>query len=120
MICTNCGGTATYTTNAAVYGREYGAWPFIWLCPVCGCYVGTHPGTNEPLGTLADAETRRARKLAHAALDPLWRDGQMTRSAAYAWLAQQMDLEADVCHIGLFTKAQCAQVVRLVMARVAA
>lgn len=117
MNCTACGERAIYTTNAAVYGRNYGAWPRIWLCPACGCYVGTHKGTSKPLGTFADAATRKARKAAHAAFDPLWRNGSMSRTDAYAWLAEQMGIDVDKCHIGMFTEAQCNSAIEIVRNR---
>ncbi len=35
---------------------------------------------------LVSAETHLARQRAHAAFDPLWKSGKMTRSGAYRWL----------------------------------
>ncbi len=37
-------------------------WPWVYICEGCGSYVGMHPFTDIPLGTLADAATREARK----------------------------------------------------------
>lgn len=57
---------------------------------------------------------RRWRKLAHEALDGLWREGRMTRSLAYAWLAQQ--LERPTVHIGDLDGDDCWRVIQLVAA----
>ncbi|MDN0082342.1 zinc-finger-containing protein [Crenobacter sp. SG2305] len=111
--CRYCAGEVHLVSNAVVFGRPYGRWPNIYLCRQCSAYVGTHPGTAIPLGTLADTKTRQARKLAHASFDSLWRDGRMTRSAAYRWLANAMGLAKAQCHIALFEAAQCARVVEL-------
>ena len=93
---------------------------WLWVCTETGCdmRVGCHRGTRVPLGTPADAETRTARMQAHDAFDTLWQGaGQMKRHEAYAWLAQAMDLDPDDCHIGMFDRFQCDEVVRLVRAR---
>jgi hypothetical protein len=91
-------------------GRSYGP---IWLCRPCQAWVGCHAGTDEPLGTLADAETREWRKKAHAAFDPMWKSGPMTRAEAYRWLAGRLGVDQDECHVGLFGAETCRQVVEL-------
>lgn len=85
-----------------------------WECPSCGRYVGCHPGTTKPLGRPADEETRRARSAAHAAFDPLWRRGGMTRREAYRWLADAMG--KPVVHIGDMTAVEARRVVEIVKA----
>jgi len=37
----------------------------------------------------------------------------MTRSEAYAWLAEQLDVAPADCHMVLFDEATCERVVRL-------
>jgi len=54
-----------------------------------------------------------ARVNAHRALDCLWRFGAMSRSEAYAWLSDKMNVPPQDCHIGMFDEAQCAEVIRL-------
>lgn len=100
--------------NAEIYGRDYGEWPWAFLCRGCRAYVGMHPFTGIPLGTLADAATREARKKAKAAFNPLWGSGGMSRSEAYAWMAKQLGIErTEECHIGWFDVAQCNRVVAI-------
>jgi hypothetical protein len=78
-----------------------------WKCPTCDAHVGCHPGSTVPMGTLANKALRALRSKLHSRLDPLWRDGRMTRDAAYAWMATLLSLTQDECHIGLFTDDQC-------------
>jgi hypothetical protein len=51
------------------------------------------------------------RARAHAAFDPLWRSGEMSRNAAYRWLANELGLSREECHISLFDRATCERVV---------
>lgn len=69
-----------------------------WLCANDNAWVGCHPGTERPLGRLANTELRQAKMDAHAAFDPLWKSGRMKRKEAYAWLAKQLGVER--IHIG--------------------
>ena len=71
-ICRYCGNPVVYTSNAEIYGREYGEGK-CYLCRNCRAFVGVHPGTNTPLGTLANEELRRYRKAAHYWFDQIWK-----------------------------------------------
>lgn len=121
-ICPHCGGPVSLVTNDVLYGRPYGDWPYAYACDdVRGCnsYVGLHTGTDIPLGTLANTETRAARIRAKAAFNPLWepldgfRSDKHKRTAAYAWLAMQLGIPASACHIAWFDKATCDRVVAI-------
>ena len=109
--CPYCGAKAVLVHSSFVYrGSDYGN---IWVCahyPECDAYVGCHKGTDVPLGRLANAELREAKKRAHAAFDPLWRTGTLDRREAYFWLSWKLDIPADECHIGMFDVSQCAEV----------
>lgn len=59
------------------------------------------------------SELARARIEAHAAFDPLWKHGGVSRFDAYNWLAIQMHLPVSACHMVLFDVAQCQRVVAL-------
>ena len=54
-----------------------------------------------------------ARGEAHAAFDPIWKSGGMSRTQAYKWLAAQMDLPVEECHMEKFTAEQCRKVVEI-------
>lgn len=51
------------------------------------------------------------RSRAHDAFDPLWQSGEMSRNAAYRWLAQELGIERDDCHMSLFNKTMCEKVI---------
>ena len=87
----------------------------VYYCEDCDAYVGVHKGTDKPLGRLANAELRRWKKAAHAALDPRWQTGifRGRRNAAYEWLAKRMSLPVKETHIGMFDVEQCQRVIRI-------
>lgn len=62
----------------------------------------------EPGSSLA-----KARMAAHAAFDPLWKSGEMSRSGAYRWLANQLRIRPDDCHIVYFDEDMCQKVVNV-------
>lgn len=115
-------GEVTLVDNKTIYGRQFGKWPFAYMCSTPGCdsYVGIHPKTDIPLGTIANKATRAARKQAKAMFAPLWEVGTMTKDEAYAWLAEQLGI-ADVnhCHVGWFDIETCNRVVKICLARTA-
>lgn len=80
-----------------------------WAVSGCSGTVGAHPN-GVPLGWPADAETKKARKRAHKAFDKLWKTGFCSRSRAYEWLREVMDLSAEAAHIGKMDKDQCEMV----------
>ena len=108
--CPYCGDEAKLKDSSIVYGKSYGK---IWICEPCNAYVGVHKNspTFKPLGTLADAPTREWRKKAHAAFDPLWKGGKMTRDEAYQWLSDCLWKTRDCAHIGKSTAGECRHIV---------
>lgn len=106
--CCGCSGVELVENSEIYNGRHYGEWPYAYLCRNCGAYVGLHPGTDIPLGTLADKPLRDDRQKGKAVFNQLWRD-HMTRNQAYAWLAEAMRIAPEECHFGLFDSEQCLQ-----------
>ena len=113
MKCPYCEKSARLVFGRDIYPNrpDLSMLPF-WLCAPCGAWVGCHPGTKKPLGRLADAELRKAKIAAHAALDPLWKHGQMKRKEAYVWLADRLRIPAEKCHIGMFDLEMCRNTVK--------
>lgn len=106
--CDCCGGKVELVNNCEIYnGRSYGDWPYAYRCVGCHAYVGLHPQTDLPLGTMADEDTRQARKDTKGPFTELLQKFDGNRDAAYAWLAQAMGIEKKHCHFGLFTAEQC-------------
>lgn len=103
--CNLCGGSVIFTSNAVIYGREYGSGR-CYLCTKCSAFVGTHkPWPREAMGLLADARMRKGKKLCHSLLDPFWRGkpkAQKKRQDLYFWLSTQLDIPFEDCHFGHF------------------
>ena len=83
--------------------------------PLCDFGVSCHPGTDEPMGTPPDADTRRWRDLAHKTFDCAWSGStaRMTRAQAYGALQEAFGMTEEEAHIGRFSRAQCQQLIRL-------
>jgi hypothetical protein len=113
VICPYCGKDAQLTNSTVLYGKDYG-WVWVCKCVEGWAYVGCHRSTKHPLGTLANHELREARKRAHAAFDPLWKDGLMSRSAAYRWLSSELGIAKENCHIACFDLERCELVIKAV------
>jgi hypothetical protein len=117
-VCPYCGKTSEFIDSSEIYhGRSYG---MIYICRPCQAWVGCHKDCDEPLGTLANAELRAWRKMAHARFDPLWKNkksggtGRMTRTGAYRWLARALGIDEENCHIGQFSLEQCHKTIDIV------
>lgn len=112
--CDCCDGDSVdLVSNSEIYnGREYGEWPYVYLCLNCGAYVGLHKFTDLPLGTMADKKTREARKKKQAFSRAIYIRFNGDTSEAYKWLAKKMGISTKICHFGFFSIEQCDEVVR--------
>lgn len=127
ITCPYCKGPATYYESSAPFyqGRDYGA---LWACVPCDAQVGTHPD-GRPLGTLANKRLRIERKRVKEFFNPLWMDvhaaypgipirvghvRQIMRTRAYQWLAEQMKLSAEECHVAMFDEARCRWAIQII------
>lgn len=113
--CPYCQGEVKAVRNEEIYGRAFGPWPYSYLCVGCRAYVGMHPQTNIPLGTLADAATRNARKIAKERFQS-YLIGRccMSRNEAYEWLARKLGIAVSACHFGWFNIEACRNVVKAI------
>lgn len=109
VICPYCGKPAMLVDSIVIYKkRSYGN---AYLCKACNAYVGCHPGTDKPLGRLADAELRKWKERAHNAFDILWKKRIFFRNDAYKWLAEELNIPLHLCHIGMFDIEQCQETI---------
>ncbi len=113
VVCDYCGKPAEKTTGRVVYPHlPKLAEKIIYRCVPCRAHVGCHPGTDQPLGRLANAELRKAKMAAHEAFDPIWRGKPKgARGEAYGWLSRELGVDRSDCHIGMFDVAMCQRVV---------
>ena len=119
LICPYCDEKPERIDSDAIYSKSYGD---ILICKPCRAWVGIHrSGENKgkPLGRLADAKLREAKKEAHRYFDQLWRrkmrcqgiSKMKARNAAYDWLAGEMEMSREICHIGMMNERQCELVI---------
>ncbi|WP_258257076.1 DUF3268 family zinc-finger domain-containing protein [Pseudomonas chlororaphis] len=106
--CRYCAGHVELVNNSTIYGREFGEWPYAYRCDDCGAYVGLHPSTDIPLGTLATAQLRKDRNLSKDMFHKVKERRGFTRSLAYEWLAGKMGIPVGQCHFGWFDQDECA------------
>lgn len=122
VICPYCDRQARLVTGNTIYPHRPDLFAKkFYLCSPCDAWVGCHPAQNAkgggmgdgstPMGRLANAELRKAKQAAHAAFDPLWKSGLMSRASAYKRLADTMRISRNNCHIGMFDVEQCNAVV---------
>lgn len=111
--CQYCCGTVQVKENRVVYGRNFGKWPWIYKCCDCDAYVGMHPSTSIPLGTLADRATREWRKVAKELFFQWIEEQTLTRTEAYKRLALMMGLSRAETHFGMFSVEQCKEATKL-------
>lgn len=118
-VCPYCGQQAKLVSGDVIYPhRPDLASKNFWECRPCDAYVGCHEagkgygdGTR-PMGRLANAALRAAKRGVHLVFDPLWREAEhrgRARTEAYARLAAEMGLPIEQCHIGEFDLEQCAR-----------
>ena len=120
VTCNYCGKAAQLHGGIDVYPhRQDLAARNFWVCWPCDAWVGCHIGGDgqQPLGELANEELRAARMSAHAAFDPLWKDGEMTRHEAYDWLSVATRIPRIRCRIGMMDADECRLVVAAVASR---
>lgn len=107
--CPYCGKDCVISDGWQVYGRADLKDKVFWICKPCDARVRVHEGTCTPLGTPAKAELRKRRMYAHKLFDPMWRakmrregvNQKEARGAGYGWLAREMGISKDDCHIAM-------------------
>lgn len=114
-ICVECGGRGVLAIGTS--GRKTGLG--VYVCK-CGARVGARPGDSLPLGFPCGPETSIARDRAHKAFDPIWQetpDKKNARETAYKWLARELGIAREECHIGRFNRSTCDLVISICAAR---
>ena len=111
MICNICGSTnVNLVSNSYIYGKEYGKYPYVYLCADCKAYVGVHPN-NKPLGILADDEMRTLRKQCHDLFDKKWTN-KKERTKQYDILGSRLGLDKGKCHFSWMNKDELRNAIK--------
>lgn len=120
--CPYCNGVMVLDKGSSIgWIKESARDKYIYRCehfPQCDTYVGTHPGTIDPLGKGGNRETRYWRMIAHNHyFDPIWKyqkslnphalSNAPYRPNLYRWLAKEMGMPE--IHFGGFTVEECKQ-----------
>lgn len=114
IVCDYCMKPAVLASGAKIYPhRPDLARKWFYQCEPCDAYVGCHPSSTRPLGRLANPVLRSAKRRAHAAFDPLWKNRHLSRTSAYRLLSELMNLKPADTHIGMFNEEQCQKVVEI-------
>lgn len=105
--CPYCSGSVELISNSHVYGKSHGTWPYLYSCQCCDAYVGLHPHTDLPLGSMADKRLRGARMQGKEIFYRLMHSLKLDRNNMYPWLAGHMNLFPAECHWAMFDEEQC-------------
>ena len=114
LRCPKCGAMAILRPAADIYG-DRSRKDQLYVCsnsPRCQSYVSTYPGTNIPMGTLADGDLRNLRIRAHRRFDEVWKSGIMSRDNAYRWMAELFGISMQDAHIAMFGEYRCKELIR--------
>lgn len=109
----HCGSVAILRSADGIC-RPHRPGAMAYVCsnyPVCNSFVMAHPGSLEPMGSLADPKLRRLRYEAHQEFDQLYKTGLMTRKEAYHWLAYIVQAPMSHAHIGHLGEYYCKVVI---------
>ena len=107
-ICPYCNKFSALVSGAKMYPHRTDLHKLkFYQCAPCDAYVGCHGSSERPLGRLANAELRKAKSDTHRMFDAIWKEGQTSRSDAYAWLSRAMKIKVEDAHIGKFDIKLC-------------
>lgn len=109
-ICPYCHNQSKLINSKEFYGTDYG---MMYICHLCSVWVGCHPDTSNALGRLANKELRLLKNEAHLYFDKIWQTNRMSRTSAYKWLSEQLNIQREYTHIGMFGEETCKKVVYL-------
>jgi hypothetical protein len=94
---------------------------YVRRCKKCDALVGCHGYSKKAMGILAKPNVRILRKKAHEEFDYIWQykikrencSKKHARQLAYEWLANQLDVELEDCHISQFFEFELKETIRI-------
>lgn len=119
--CPYCGDATEYVHSDRIYSdsKDYG---MFYACLKCYAWVGTHNDRpKEAYGRLANSKLRQIRNRAHRHFDSIWKQKmartgwskRKARTAAYKWLAGELGIPVEYCHMGYFDEQTCLHVIKI-------
>ena len=108
LDCPECGGKLRRRYSSKYQRLFYSCENFFKT--KCSGSIGCHKN-GKALGIPTTKEGKKSRIAAHEVFDSIWKEGYLTWSEAYAWLAKEMG-EEEV-HIGHLSPEECQQVLDL-------
>ena len=112
IFCCTCDKDvqARLTDGKEIYPHrgDLASLPF-WKCDACGNYVGCHHKTAnrvKPLGVIPSAEIRNARRHLHDIIDPIWREGLLSRRQVYAKISEHIGREYHTAELSDIEEAR--------------
>lgn len=118
QICPYCGASVNRVHSSQIFHNNTDG--FYYVCsnwPRCTAYTKENPIFKKPTSTIADRATRLKRQEAHYWFDQMHIGFGMTKSAAYEWLAKELQIRRANCHIGLFDIEMCNRVISIVSSK---
>jgi hypothetical protein len=114
--CPECYKQGLLVSGKEVYSHRpdlYKKW--FYVCKKHDTRVGCHSNTKEPLSSkMAGGQLRLLRSQTHGMLDPLWRNGHFpSRGVAYSWLAKEMEISTEACHVSMFDQNECLKAISI-------
>lgn len=111
--CDFCDSPVNLRENKEVYGKNFGQWPWIYLCSNdnCKAFISCIKGTYKPVGTLANHELRELRKQISLWLRQLVEEGPFTEIGAKDWCAAWIGVKLDEFKIAKLSVKQCQTII---------
>jgi len=115
LKCVYCGKDCIRTRrkHKYYYSNKGARTDIIYECKDCEAHVGIHTAgrkKGQPLGNVAIPLLRRKRARTHKTFDKIWKKGYMTKSQAYSWAANKINIPILDFHISMLSFRQCDQV----------
>lgn len=92
-------GKEIYPHRPDLFGKQ------LWKCNNCGGYVGCHPNTDKPLGSIVAKEVKQLRIRIHNKIDPLWKNNRAKRKEVYKALSDWLGYTYHTGNINTSTDA---------------
>ena len=82
-----------------------------FACTECNCFVGENTSTGEPLGVIPTKEISSFRQTIHQLIDPLWKDGKISRSKLYSLISEKIGYDYHTAD--LKSLEECKMIIKI-------